>query len=269
MDGRTGDGTTTADDDGPDRGAPPGGLEVEVVVAPVFGTNCSLVSAHGGDCVVVDAGAGVGDAVTASIERRGLVPRAVLATHGHVDHTWDAAVLCERFGVPLVLHAADEYRLADPFGTLERRPAASAGPGVAGAALVSGPLGEALRAAGAHPTDYREPSDVQTFEAGAGHGHALRFGELLLSAVGAPGHTEGSTLYLLGAPGSGLVLSGDVLFAGSVGRTDLPGGDGATMARTLRDVVGRLDPRWDVLPGHGPATTVARELATNPFLARG
>src|SRR5690606_41602576 len=62
-------------------------------------------------------------------------------------------------------------------------------------------------------------------------------------------------------------LSGDVLFAGSVGRTDLPGGDGATMARTLRDVVARLDPAWDVLPGHGPATTVARELATNPFLA--
>ncbi len=60
------------------------------------------------------------------------------------------------------------------------------------------------------------------------------------------------------------MLSGDVLFAGSVGRTDLPGGEGATMARTLRDVVAHLDPVWDVLPGHGPATTVARELATNP-----
>ncbi|WP_435735828.1 MBL fold metallo-hydrolase [Cellulosimicrobium sp. PMB13] len=268
MDGRTGHESTTADDGRPDGEAPRGRVDVAVVVAPVFGTNCAIVSSPGGDCVVVDAGAGVADAVTAAVERRGLVPRAVLATHGHVDHTWDAARLCERFGVPLVLHAADAYRLADPFGTLERRPGAS-GPGGTGAAVVSGPLGEALRAAGARPGDYRAPADVQTFEADAGEARALHLGELHLSAVGAPGHTEGSTLYLLGGPGSGLVLSGDVLFAGSVGRTDLPGGDGATMARTLRDVVGRLDPRWDVLPGHGPATTVARELATNPFLAQG
>ncbi len=69
-------------------------------------------------------------------------------------------------------------------------------------------------------------------------------------------------LYLVGD----VVLTGDVLFAGSVGRTDLPGGDPAAMARTLRDVVGRLDPALTVLPGHGPATTVARELATNPYL---
>ncbi len=249
-----------------------GRVEVEVVVAPVFGTNCSIVS-RGGDCVVVDAGAGVAAAVTASVERRGLTVRAVLATHGHVDHTWDAATLSERFGVPVALHTADAYRLADPFGTLDRGPASSAGPrasgpGAAGASLVSGPLGESLRAAGARPGDYREPADVQGFDVGAGDGHALRWGAVQVLAVGAPGHTEGSTLYLFGRPGSGLLLSGDVLFAGSVGRTDLPGGDGGTMERTLHDVVGRLDPRWDVLPGHGPATTVGRELATNPFLAR-
>jgi glyoxylase-like metal-dependent hydrolase (beta-lactamase superfamily II) len=64
----------------------------------------------------------------------------------------------------------------------------------------------------------------------------------------------------------GVVFSGDVLFAGTVGRTDLPGGDGAAMRATLRDVVGRLDETWQLLPGHGPASTVARERQTNPFL---
>ncbi|MFH6691062.1 MBL fold metallo-hydrolase [Cellulosimicrobium funkei] len=82
------------------------------MVAPVFGTNCTVVSAPGGDCVVVDAGAGVAVAVVAHVRSAGLVPRAVLATHGHVDHTWDAAALADRFGVPVVLHAADAYRLA-------------------------------------------------------------------------------------------------------------------------------------------------------------
>ena len=100
----------------------------------------------------------------------------------------------------------------------------------------------------------------------------------------APGHTEGSTLYVVTAvpdvgsslprPGwpraavSTTVLTGDVLFAGSVGRTDLPGGDAPTMARTLRDVVGTLPPDALVLPGHGPATTVGYEMASNPYLTR-
>ncbi len=238
-------------------------VAVHVVVAPVFGTNCAVVVLPGDECVVVDAGAGVADRVVGLVERAGLVPRAVLATHGHVDHTWDAAVVCERLGVPLVLHEADAYRLADPFGSIEA-PVRGAG---ASSGLVSGPLGAALREAGARPEDYREPADVRPFDGAAGA--TVPLGTPALRAVPAPGHTEGSSLYLVGEPAGGVVLSGDVLFAGSVGRTDLPGGDGATMARTLRDVVGRLDPRWDVLPGHGPATTVARERAGNPYLARG
>ncbi|WP_319946811.1 MBL fold metallo-hydrolase, partial [Cellulosimicrobium cellulans] len=92
-----------------EHGPTPPGPAVHVVVAPVFGTNCTVVSAPGGDCVVVDAGAGVADAVVAHVRSAGLVPRAVLATHGHVDHTWDAAALADRFGVPVVLHAADAY----------------------------------------------------------------------------------------------------------------------------------------------------------------
>ena len=240
-------------------------VEIHLVVAPVFGTNCCIVAAgdrdgdrdDGGerDCVVVDAGAGVADAVAQVVRDQRLVPRAVLATHGHVDHTWDAAALCERFDVPMRLHAADAYRLADPFGSL------GIGPGVTGA------LTQALAAMGLTAEDYRPPATVEPFD---GDETALVAGGVRLTARHAPGHTEGSTLYLLDRPGDGVpgvVLAGDVLFAGSVGRTDLPGGDAGTMQATLRDVVARLDADLTVVPGHGPTTTVRHELATNPFLA--
>jgi hydroxyacylglutathione hydrolase len=213
------------------------------VVAPVFGTNCCVVSS-GTDCVVVDAGAGVADAVARLIDGAGLTPRAVLATHGHADHTWDAGALCERYGIPMRLHEADAYRLADPFGTL------------------SPALENAL---GLHRDDYRAPAVVEPF-ATPGGSATLTFGELTLHAVHAPGHTEGSTLYRLDDE---VVLTGDVLFAGSVGRTDLHGGSGRVMAETLRVVVRALDPALAVVPGHGPTTTVAHELGTNPFLAPG
>ncbi|MCA5894049.1 MBL fold metallo-hydrolase [Isoptericola sp. NEAU-Y5] len=245
-------------------------MEIHLVVAPVFGTNCCVVvadDAPGGprDCVVVDAGAGVEEEVSALVTRLGLRPRAVLATHGHVDHTWDAATLCERYGVPMRVHAADAYRLTDPFGTL----------GISDAG-VSHALGDALAATGRRQEDYRAPGEVKVFEPGRDD-ETLVAGAVRLRAVHAPGHTEGSTLFVLGGDGdgraagpgapSGVVLAGDVLFAGGVGRTDLPGGDAATMRRTLRDVVGRLDRDLAVVPGHGPTTRVGHELDTNPFLA--
>lgn len=244
-------------------------MQILQVVAPVFGTNCCVVVAdHDGggprDCVVVDAGAGVADEVARLVDRHELVPRAVLATHGHVDHTWDAAGLAARYDVPVRLHAADAHRLADPFGTLA--------PAGARAGGVSDALAAALAATGRDVADYREPAVVRPFgeEApgpGRRGGHDLVAGAVRLRALPAPGHTEGSTLYVLEASdGPGTVLAGDVLFAGGVGRTDLPGGDPGAMARTLRDVVGALDPSLRVVPGHGPATTVAHELATNPYL---
>src|ERR687893_799683 len=141
-------------------------MQIHVVVAPVFGTNCCVVvsdaatgagpdgdGAGGGprDCVVVDAGAGVADAVSRLVDAENLVPRAVLATHGHADHTWDAAELCARYGVPLRLHSADAYRLADPFGTL------GITPGMPG---VSNALTRALADLGLHAEDNRAPGVV-------------------------------------------------------------------------------------------------------------
>jgi hydroxyacylglutathione hydrolase len=245
-------------------------MDVRVVVAPVFGTNCCVVVAdevHDDgrrDCVVVDPGAGTAGQVDRAVSDHGLVPRAVLVTHGHVDHTWDAAELCDRYDVPLRLHAGDAYRVVDPFGTI------GLGAGLEEpAASVSEALVESLAAYGATPRDFRVPVRVEPFE---GDVVDVVAGDVRLRAVHAPGHTEGSTLYVLDgdatAEVTGVVLTGDVLFAGGVGRTDLPGADVEAMLTTLRDVVPALPPQHVVIPGHGPTTTVAREVATNPFLPR-
>ncbi len=224
---------------------------IRAIVAPFYGTNCYLVVV-GPECVVVDAGAGVAPEVELLIAAMRLTPRAVLATHGHADHTWDAGPLCARAGVPFVVHADDAYRLDDPLGTI------AFGPGGDG-------MDAQLRAVGIDPGAYVPPAVVQPIAAGAAT-TTLRFGAVELTAIHAPGHTEGSTLYAVGTPESGALLTGDVLFAGTIGRYDLPGGDGDAMNRTLGDVIGGLPDEWRVLPGHGPETTMARERRVNPFL---
>ncbi len=213
--------------------------------------------------MIVDTGAGTAREVVALVREQGLQPVAVLATHGHVDHTWDAAAVCDELGVPLVLHEADAYRVADPFGTL--------GLGASDGSA-SGPLAQALRGMGIDPRSYREPTRVQTFTTRPGVADELEPGDIGLGDLGlrtlhAPGHTEGSTFYLVELTSGPAALTGDVLFAGTIGRTDLPGGDGAAMARTLRDVVPLVAPDARLFPGHGPATSLAAERRSNPFLA--
>jgi glyoxylase-like metal-dependent hydrolase (beta-lactamase superfamily II) len=270
-------------------------MDVLTAVAPVFGTNCYVVVADDGvSCVVVDVGAGVAGRVREIVAERGLRPVAVLATHGHVDHTWGAAEVTEEYAVPLHLHEADAYRLADPFGTLGL--GGTGGSGGAGHDP-GGPLAQALTAAGLPPGGYRVPARVETFggtsggTAPVGGTEPLALGGLLfagapLAVLHAPGHTGGASLYLLdGVPGSAstvpflpgeeslargaarTALTGDVLFAGSIGRTDLPGGDGVAMAATLRALTASLAPGTLLLPGHGPATRMDLELRRNPYLA--
>ncbi len=233
-------------------------LSVRTVVAPVFGTNCYVLSAPGGACVIVDTGAGTAQDVVASVRALGLEAVAVLATHGHADHTWDAAAVCDELDVPLLIHEADAYRVTDPFGTL--------GLGASDGAA-SGPLAQALRGTGIDPRSYRTPRRVDTFTTRPGVVSDLGLDGLGLRALHAPGHTEGSTFYLVELEAGPAALTGDVLFAGTIGRTDLPGGDGAVMTRTLRDVVPLLAPGARVLPGHGPATSLVAERRSNPFLA--
>jgi glyoxylase-like metal-dependent hydrolase (beta-lactamase superfamily II) len=216
-----------------------------VVEADAFGTNCFVVApAAGENCVVVDPGIGVTGQLDELLAEHGLQPAAVLITHGHLDHTFSVAPVCGARGITAYIHPDDRELLADPALGL--------------ATPMDLILGPSLR--------YTEPDDVATLA----DGQVITLAGLELTIDHAPGHTRGSVMFRL--PGDDSVdapqicLSGDVLFAGSIGRTDLPGGDTDTMMRSLRDKVLPLHDDTVVLPGHGPVTTIGRERATNPFL---
>jgi glyoxylase-like metal-dependent hydrolase (beta-lactamase superfamily II) len=218
--------------------------------AVAFGTNCFVLApAAGEECVVVDPGFGVAGQLEEVLREHRLLAVAVLLTHGHLDHTFSVAPVCAGRGISAYIHPADEPMLADPSLGLSAETAAM------------------VRASG---LTYVEPDDVvQLDDAGT-----LSLAGLTFTVDHAPGHTPGSVLFRLpdgpdersDQPVSGTVLSGDVLFAGSIGRTDLPGGDTAAMMHSLATKVLPLDDDALVLPGHGPATTIGRERATNPYL---
>jgi len=208
--------------------------------------NCYLIAlAEKAECVIVDPGQDAAAMVERLVAEHGLVPSAVLATHGHFDHVADAAAVADGYGIPVYIHPADRHLLADP----------AAGLDAGGAAMVRQLVGPAM----AEPRDVREyPADV------------LSVAGLDVAVLPAPGHTAGSVLLSLTTiehPGiDRIVFSGDVVFAGSVGRTDLPGGDQPTMLRSLREVVLALPERTALLPGHGPQTSLANERLHNPYL---
>ena len=208
--------------------------------------NCHLLSrqdAPGEPVVIIDAGVDAAEIVRREIASRQLVPAAVVCTHGHVDHIGSAAELANEFGIPMYLHPDDFFMLTEP--------AAGLGPGTE--ALIAQLLGTTTLPA---PDDLRELSD----------GQRLQIAGLEIEVLHLPGHSPGCVNLRLNSPEGPVVFSGDVLFAGSMGRVDLPGGDLATMRGSLRRIVETYDPATSILPGHGPATTMARELATNPYL---
>jgi glyoxylase-like metal-dependent hydrolase (beta-lactamase superfamily II) len=204
-----------------------------------------VAPAPGEQCVVVDPGIGVLDRLDAVLAEHRLRPAAVLLTHGHLDHTFSVAPVCGARGVTAYLHPNDREMLADP----------AKGLSMDLAALFGGRL------------PYAEPEDVAELTDGA----TLALAGLEILVDHAPGHTGGSVLFRLPAEGTTyeadeLCLSGDVLFAGSIGRTDLPGGSLSEMLASLRDKVLPLADDTVVLPGHGPATTIGRERVSNPYL---
>jgi glyoxylase-like metal-dependent hydrolase (beta-lactamase superfamily II) len=208
--------------------------------AEAFGTNCYVVAAGPGEqCLIVDPGIGVLDRLDEVIAEHRLFPAAVLLTHGHLDHTFSVAPVCGARGITAYVHPADLEMLADP------------------AKGLSADLNELF--GGRLP--YTEPDDVAELTDGA----TLSLAGLEITVDHAPGHTGGSVLFRL--PGDEpICLSGDVLFAGSIGRTDLPGGSTETMLASLRDKILPLADETVVLPGHGPSTTIGRERAHNPYL---
>jgi glyoxylase-like metal-dependent hydrolase (beta-lactamase superfamily II) len=221
--------------------------------AELFATNCYvLATERGADCVVVDPGIGVLDTLGEVLRAYDLKPAAVLLTHGHLDHVYSVTPVCGS-ELAAFVHTDDRYRLKDPISLLS--------PEI---------VGMFEQQYGARST-WSEPTNVIEI----GDREALTVAGLELTVRHAPGHTEGSVIFELPGVPEGVdadvaldrtVVSGDVLFKGSIGRTDLAGGSHEAMQRSLRDVVLPLPDSALVLPGHGPATTMGAERTSNPYL---
>ncbi|MBV7293352.1 MBL fold metallo-hydrolase [Corynebacterium sp. TAE3-ERU16] len=209
-------------------------MEILGFAAGPYQTNTWLL-VEGDRCVVVDPGMHAAQRVLEILAERGLTLESVILTHGHIDHTRDSGTLANRSGVPVYIHPEDRMMLDDP----------SAGVSAASVQLFN--ADQMIR-----------PATVLNLE----HGTRLNLAGTEFTVRHAPGHSPGSTLLI----GAGICLSGDVLFRGAIGRTDLPASDPAAMDRTLRGEVLALDDRLQVLPGHGPVTTMRAERRSNPFL---
>lgn len=208
-----------------------------------FAANCYLVAAAPGErCVIIDPGEDAASGIDETVERYRLRPAAVLLTHGHLDHVWSVAPVCGARDIPAYIHPGDRALLTDPARGLPLRP---------GQQLFGG-------------LTFTEPDDVRELADGA----VLDLAGVSVVVDHAPGHTPGSVTFRLpDAREPGTLFSGDLLFAGSIGRTDLPGGDHATILDSLARVCLPLADETRVLAGHGPETTIGAERRSNPFLA--
>lgn len=203
---------------------------MEIAILPVgpLQANCYILSDSEKNAVVVDPG---GDAprILEEIRKRSLRVQYILLTHVHFDHFLAAAEVRKAAGAPLLVPKEDADALADPRRSLVNM----------------------LPAAGTIPT----PDRLLT------EGEQIGEGELSLTVLAAPGHTPGSVCYR----GDGILLTGDTLFAGGVGRTDFPGGDETALRHSLRRL-SNLEGEYTVLPGHGPETSLETERRTNPYM---
>jgi glyoxylase-like metal-dependent hydrolase (beta-lactamase superfamily II) len=210
-----------------------------------WGANCYVVATEAGaECLVIDPGQGAAPGIAEIVGEHRLKPVAVLLTHGHVDHMWSVTPVAGAYDSTAWIHPSDRHLLADPMAGISRDSAEM---------LLGGKY------------EFTEPDDV----AELADGQRLELAGLEVVVDHTPGHTEGSVTFRTPYAGEGIsevMFAGDLLFAGSIGRTDLPGGDHATMLDTLRRKVLTLRDDVVVLPGHGEQTSIGRERATNPFL---
>ena len=218
---------------------------IDRVIAPYFETNCWILAPGSGqECIIVDPGMARPNLVN-EIEQKvsdlKLKPVAVFITHGHLDHTFSVLPLTKQIPMRTFVTGADRFLLTDPMGALDR----------------GGVSEQFLSAFGAEkfkePDEIVELEDFSTFEVAG----------MQITSIFAPGHTKGSVIFTVD---NQQLISGDVLFAGSIGRTDLPTGSASQMRKTLRDRILTLPDGLNVLPGHGGQTTIGLERVRNPYL---
>ena len=218
---------------------------IDRVIAPYFETNCWILAlGTGQECIIVDPGMAKPNLVN-EIEQKvselKLKPVAIFITHGHLDHTFSVLPLTKQVPMRTFVTGADRFLLTDPMGALDR----------------GGVSEQFLRAFGVEkfkePDEIVELEDFSTFEVAG----------MQITSIFAPGHTKGSVIFTVE---NKQLISGDVLFAGSIGRTDLPTGSASQMRKTLRDRILTLPDGLNVLPGHGGQTTIGTERVRNPYL---
>jgi hydroxyacylglutathione hydrolase len=214
--------------------------------AGAWGTNCYVVATgQGAECIVVDPGMDATEGVEQVVRENSLKPVAVLLTHGHIDHMFSVLPVCGTYDATAWIHPDDRHLLADPMAGIS-------------------PETARMLLGGNH--EFAEPDDVAELKDGL----SLELAGLRFTVDHTPGHTRGSVTFTTPYDGPedvpAVLFSGDVLFAGSIGRTDLPGGDHPAMLHTLATKILPMRDEIVVLPGHGGQTTIGREKATNPYL---
>ena len=218
---------------------------IDRFVLGMWQANCYILGdVEDGTAIVVDPGQGGAEPVLGRLGERGVRCEAILLTHGHLDHLWSVPELAAELNVPILLHPGDRWLWDDPaaaFGTFP-----------------PGTLRAQFGLDWDPPTQHLE--DIRD-------GQTLSFAGTRLTVRHAPGHTPGSCVFLIDDPaGEPLLLSGDLVFAGSVGRTDFPRGSWDQQMQSIERVVLPLPDATAVLSGHGPETTVGAERHVNPYL---
>ncbi|MFW6170131.1 MAG: MBL fold metallo-hydrolase [Planctomycetota bacterium] len=210
-------------------------LVVHTVVSKMFGQNAFLVSLEQrNDCVVVDPGFDT-KAIQTCLSDHQLTPKAILNTHGHADHIAGNSALKQAWpDCPLVIGIHDADKLTDPEANLSSQ---------FGANLYSPKADHCV-----HEGEVYERAGVS------------------LEVLELPGHSKGHVVYVWKGGDPWVVFGGDVLFQGSIGRTDFPDGNAQQLLASIRNKLFRMPAATKILPGHGPATTVAEEKEINPFV---
>lgn len=206
------------------------GMKIESISVGAFSVNCLLLHGTDRQVLVVDPGADA-KKIAHHLESRQQVVAGWLLTHGHADHLSALATLVQRFEAPVYMHAADQSWAFSPVNQIPPY----------------------------YAVPIKPPVDIHPI----GNGETIQAGGLEVEIIETPGHTPGCVCYYLAAAKT--LVTGDTLFAGSAGRTDLPGGDMTKLTQSLGRLA-KLPDNCTIFPGHGESSTIGREKRTNPFM---